>query len=51
MNFNSTQIASIVANSVKTNPSILVRSLIAEIQNHYGYTVSYKNYYYYYIIS
>jgi len=31
-----------VANSVKTNPSIPVKSLIVEIQNRYGYSVSYK---------
>jgi len=39
MNLDSTQITSIVANSVKANPSILVKSLIVKIQNHYGYFV------------
>jgi len=49
VNLDSTQIASIVTNFasivtnlVKANPSIPVKSLIAEIQNRYGYSVSYK---------
>jgi len=42
INLDSTQIASIVANLVKTNPSIPVKSLIVEIRNHHSYSVSCK---------
>ena len=42
INLDSTQIASIVMNSVKANPSIPIRRLIAEIKSHYGYSVMYK---------
>jgi len=31
-----------VVNSIRTNPSIPMKSLIAEIKNWYGYNVTYK---------
>ena len=43
INLDSHRIASIVVNSVRINPSIPVKSLIAEIKNRYGYSVTYKN--------
>jgi len=42
VNLDLHQIASIVVNSVRTNPSIPVKSLIAEIKNRYGYSVTYR---------
>jgi len=42
VNLDSHQIAPIVVNSVRTNPSIPVKSLIAEIKNRYGYSVTYR---------
>jgi len=41
INLDSHQIASIVVNCVRKNPSIPVKSLIAEIKNRYGYSVTY----------
>jgi len=41
VNLDSNQIGSIVMNSVKENPSIPIKSLIAEIKNCFGYSVSY----------
>jgi len=42
VNLDSHQIVSIVVNSLRTNPSIPVKSLIAKIKNRYGYTVMYR---------
>jgi len=42
INFDSSEIAAIIVNSVKSNPSIPIKSLVAEIKNRYGYSVSYK---------
>jgi len=42
VNLDSHQIASIVVNSVRINPSIPVKSLIAKIKNRYGYSVTYR---------
>jgi len=42
MNLDLYQIALIMVNSVRTNPSIPVKSLIAKIENKYGYSVTYK---------
>jgi len=42
VNLDSHQITSIVVNSVRKNPSIPVKSLIVEIKNQYGYSVTYK---------
>jgi len=41
ISLDSKQIASIVVNSIQENMSIPIKSLIAEIQNHYGYFVMY----------
>ena len=41
VNLDSNQIGSIVLNSVKENPSIPTKSLIAEIKNRFGYSISY----------
>jgi len=41
VNLDSNQIGSIVMNSVKENPSIPIKSLVAEIKNHFGYSISY----------
>jgi len=41
VNLDSNQIGSIVMNSVKENPSIPIKSLVAEIKNRFGYSVSY----------
>ncbi|XP_027915167.1 uncharacterized protein LOC114174530 [Vigna unguiculata] len=41
VNLDSNQIASIVMNSIKENPSIPIKSLVAEIKNRLGYSVSY----------
>jgi len=38
---DSNQIGYIVMNSVKENPSIPIKSLITEIKNHLGYSISY----------
>jgi len=40
VNLDLHQIASIVVDFVRTNPSIPVKSLIAEIKNRYGYTIT-----------
>jgi len=40
VNLDSNQIGSIVMNSVKENPSIPIKSLVAEIKNRSGYSVS-----------
>jgi len=40
-NLDSNQIGSIVMNSIKENPSIPIKSLIAEIKNRFRYSVSY----------
>ena len=42
INFDSSKIAAIIVNSVKSNPLISIKSLVAEIKNWYGYSVSYK---------
>jgi len=42
VNLDSNQIATVVVNSIKANPSIPMKSLIAEIKSHYGYSVTYK---------
>ena len=42
INFDSSEIATIIVNSVKSNPSILMKILVAEIKNWYGYSVFYK---------
>jgi len=42
INLDSKQIATIVVNSIKANPSIPMKSLIAEIKSRYGYSVTYK---------
>jgi len=41
-NLDSTQIATIVRNSVKTNPSIPIKRLIAKIKSRYGYSITYR---------
>jgi len=41
-NLDSTQIASIVFHLVRTNPSIRIKSLVADIKSRYGYTVTYR---------
>ncbi|XP_068503826.1 uncharacterized protein [Phaseolus vulgaris] len=41
-NLDSSQIASFVVNSVKANPSIPIKTIIAEIKNQLGYSVTYK---------
>ncbi|XP_014503102.1 uncharacterized protein LOC106763420 [Vigna radiata var. radiata] len=41
-NLDSTHIASIVSNFVRTNPSIRIKSLIADIKARFGYFVSYR---------
>jgi len=41
VNLDSNQIGSIVMNFVKENPSIPIKSLVAEIKNCFGYSVSY----------
>jgi len=41
-NLDSSQIASFVVNSVKENPSIPIKTLIAKIKNGLGYSVTYK---------
>ncbi|XP_027941192.1 uncharacterized protein LOC114194993 [Vigna unguiculata] len=41
VNLDSNQNFSIVMNSVKENPSIPIKSLIAEIKNRFGYSISY----------
>jgi len=41
VNLDSNQIGSIVMNFVKENPSIPIKSLVAEIKNRFGYSVSY----------
>ncbi|XP_047179213.1 uncharacterized protein LOC124846045 [Vigna umbellata] len=41
-NLDSTHIATIISNSILTNPSILVKSLIADIKGRFGYSVSYR---------
>jgi len=42
INFNSSEIATIIVNLVKSNPSIPIKSLVAEIKIRYSYSVSYK---------
>jgi len=42
VNLDSTHIASMVLTSVKANPSVRIKSLIAEIKNLYGYTIIYR---------
>ncbi|XP_068461662.1 uncharacterized protein [Phaseolus vulgaris] len=42
VNLDSTHIASMVLTSVKANPSVRIKSLIAEIKNLYGYTITYR---------
>ena len=42
VNLNSTHIASMVLTSVKANPSVPIKSLIAEIKNLHGYTITYR---------
>jgi len=42
INLDSIQIASIIFKSVKANPSISIKSLIAEIKNRHGYSVTYR---------
>jgi len=42
VNLDSNQIGSIVINSVKENPSIPIKSLVAEIKNRFVYSVSYE---------
>ncbi|XP_068466322.1 uncharacterized protein [Phaseolus vulgaris] len=42
VNLDSTHIASMVLTSVKANPSVPIKSLIAEIKNLYGYTITYR---------
>ncbi|XP_047176992.1 uncharacterized protein LOC124844152, partial [Vigna umbellata] len=41
-NVDSTHIAAIISNSVRTNPSIPIKSLIADIKARFGYFVSYR---------
>jgi len=41
-NLDSTQIASIFFHLVRTNPSIRIKSLVANIKSRYGYTVTYR---------
>ncbi|XP_052736606.1 uncharacterized protein LOC108328482 [Vigna angularis] len=41
-NLDSTHIATIISNSIRTNPSIPVKSLIADIKGRFGYSVSYR---------
>jgi len=41
-NLASTQIASIVFHLVRTNPSIRIKSLVADIKSCYGYTITYR---------
>ncbi|XP_017441222.1 uncharacterized protein LOC108346671 [Vigna angularis] len=41
-NLDSTHIATIISNSIRTNPSIRVKSLIADIKGRFGYSVSYR---------
>ena len=41
-NLDSTQIASIFFHLVRTNPSICIKSLVADIKSRYGYTVTYR---------
>ncbi|XP_027905666.1 uncharacterized protein LOC114165204 [Vigna unguiculata] len=40
--WHSTQIASIVFHLVRTNPSIRIKSLVADIKSRYRYTVTYR---------
>ena len=42
VNLDSTRIASIVLTSVKANPSVRIKSLIAKIKNLYAYTITYR---------
>jgi len=39
VNLDSNQIGSIVMNSVKENPSIPIKSLVAKIKNRFGYSI------------
>jgi len=41
-NLDSTQIASIGFHLVRTNPSIRIKSLVADIKSRYGYTTTYR---------
>jgi len=42
VNLDSTHIASMVLTSVKANPYVPIKSLIAEIKNMHGYTITYR---------
>jgi len=42
VNLDSNQIGSIVLNSVKKSPSTPIKSLIVEIKNGFGYSISYE---------
>jgi len=42
INFDSSEIAAIIINAVKSKPSMLIKSLVAEIKNRYSYSISYK---------